>query len=58
MGNKFPQTDLPQGIRGASDQWDTIQAGVVLADDFFVTAAGAFTPTPQLHQMLMASGMV
>jgi len=36
MGNKFPQTDLPQGIGGASDQWDTIQAGVILTDDFFV----------------------
>jgi hypothetical protein len=35
MPVKFPQADLPRGIRGGSDQWDQPQASPILLDDYF-----------------------
>jgi hypothetical protein len=44
MAVKFPQADLPRGLRGGADVWDQPQASVVLDDDWFdagVTVVGA-----------------
>lgn len=37
MAVPFPQADLPKGISGGSDLWDS-EAGVLLAEDYFDAA--------------------
>ena len=37
----FPQSDLIRAIRGGADLWDSVQAGVILTEDYFnITPAG------------------
>jgi hypothetical protein len=45
MGITLPQIDDPRGLapRGGSDLWDTPQASVVLAADYFTVATGGPT---------------
>ena len=35
MSVKYPQADVPGGISGGADVWDSEQAGTLLLDDFF-----------------------
>jgi hypothetical protein len=46
MAVRDPRTDLPVGLRGGSDTWDTQQAGALLVDDYFATSGSiAYTLT-------------
>lgn len=35
MSSNDPNRDLPVSLTGGSDLWDSIQAGVILQNDFF-----------------------